>query len=557
MTESTKVLLVDDQARNLDALEAILEGCDYELVRAGSADEALLHLLKTDFAAIVCDIKMPGIGGIELAQLIKARKRTQHIPILFLTAHTPEQEEMLQGYNVGAVDYLTKPINPEILRLKLGVFVDLFRKTLALAEANQALADEVAQREQAQDELRAAKDELELRVQQRTAELTSANTALETANSAKDHFLAVLSHELRTPLTPVLAVVQDLLRGESLASNVRESLDMVHRNVELEARLIDDLLDLTRISRGKVELQRSDVDVHQILGHAVRTCDADFRSKQISLALKLDANGTVVHGDRARLLQVFWNLLKNAAKFTPPGKQVEVRTSNPSDGQLQVEVIDTGIGIEPQRLGSIFNAFDQGNTDITRKYGGLGLGLSIGKALVELHGGTITASSEGADCGSCFAVELSTVDAATAAEPADLQPPSNGARAADRTVRLLFVEDHADTSAIMSRLLASMGYNVTTADGVTAALRAFDASSCPFDVVISDIGLPDGSGLDLMRQLRARCPEMVGIAMSGFGMEEDRRRSKEAGFTAHLTKPIDLAKLSEVLDQSVLQPASK
>jgi len=562
MNEKPSILLVDDQERNLDALEAILSSTGYELVRARSADEALLALIKCDFAAIVCDIRMPGVDGIELAEMIKRRKRSQHIPILFLTAHTIEEEDLLRGYEVGAVDYLSKPIKPEILRLKLGVFVELFRKTRALAQTNQALAEEVERRWHIQEALRIAKKELEQRVEERTAELTAANCALreskesaERANRAKDHFLAVLSHELRTPLTPVLATVQELLRAANVAPDLREKLDMINRNIELESRLIDDLLDLTRISRGKMELQRSKVDVHHILEHALRTCDADFRSKAITVHALYKARQTHMMGDRARLLQVFWNLLKNAAKFTPSGKTVEVLTSNTPDNKLRIQVRDTGIGIESARLNSVFNAFEQGNVGITRNYGGLGLGLSIGKALVELHGGTIQASSEGIDRGSCFTVELPIeITASCGADDADGDAPGAGHMSHARLLpyrRLLLIEDHDDTSRVLQRLLRTIGYDVTTADSVTAALRTCRAAPQPFDIVISDLGLPDGSGLDFMRQFRASYPFVPAIVVSGFGMEEDRLRSLNAGFFAHLTKPIDITTLQSTIEQAI------
>jgi signal transduction histidine kinase len=553
MNEPASILLVDDQDRNLDALEAILGSSGYRLVRARSADEALLALLKGDYAAIVCDIRMPGVGGIELAQMIKQRKRSEHIPIVFLTAHTIEDEELLLGYGAGAVDYLSKPINPEVLRLKLGVFVELFRKTRALAHANQALADEVIQRQRAEENLRLAKEELEQRVEARTTELT-------VANRAKDHFLAVLSHELRTPLTPVLATVQNLLHDPAVPPQLQESLDVIHRNVELEARLIDDLLDLTRISRGKMELQRSNVDIHQVLEHAVRTCDADFREKNIALHVSLNACQTHVLGDRARLLQVFWNLLKNAAKFTPIGKSVEVRTTDAPGNLIRVEVRDTGIGIDPASIDSIFNAFEQGNATTTRKYGGLGLGLSIGKTLVELHGGTIVASSSGLGQGACFTLELPVGSMPAATPPQDAAAsiverigPNHDHPASPR--RLLLIEDHPDTCHVMRRLLCSAGYDVTAAQSVAEALHACQHAPKPFDVVVSDLGLPDGSGLDFMRQFRAHSPTIPAIALSGFGMEDDRLRSLDAGFVAHLTKPVDLPSLQSKIEEVISQAA--
>jgi hypothetical protein len=391
-------------------------------------------------------------------------------------------------------------------------------------------------------------------------ELRKLKESAERANRAKDHFLAVLSHELRTPLTPVLATVQDMLRDRGIPSEMAERLDIIHRNVELEARLIDDLLDLTRISRGKMELQRSDVDVHQILEHALRTCDEDFRSKNISVHVSLKATRTHVMGDRGRLLQIFWNVLKNAAKFTPSGQSVEVHTNDAPDHLIRIDVRDTGIGIEPATLNSIFNAFEQGSITTTRKYGGLGLGLSISKTLVELHGGAITAMSDGIGQGACFTLEF---PAETASKSPHRAPEAGASMVehlnADRPMssrRLLLIEDHPDTCQVMQRLLRSAGYEVTAAETLAAALRACKDTPKPFDIVVSDLGLPDGSGLDFIRQFRISCPDTPAIALSGFGMEDDRLRSLDAGFVAHMTKPVDLSALQSKIEEVISQASA-
>ena len=295
---------------------------------------------------------------------------------------------------------------------------------------------------------------------------------------------------------------------------------------------------------------------------ALRVCDADFRSKNIAVQVFLEATQTHVTGDRARLLQVFWNVLKNAAKFTPVGQSVDVRTTNESDRSIRMAVRDTGIGIEPTTLHSIFNAFEQGSISTTRKYGGLGLGLSISKTLVELHGGTITATSEGIGHGACFTLELPVGNLSPASEISGAPDTADSimerldtSRPAESR-RLLLIEDHPDTCQVMQRLLRSAGYEVTAAENLAEAFRACRDTPKPFDIVVSDLGLPDGSGLDFMRQFRLNSPSTPAIALSGFGMEDDRLRSLDAGFVAHMTKPVDLSALQSKIEEVILQASA-
>lgn len=371
-------------------------------------------------------------------------------------------------------------------------------------------------------------------------ELRQAKAAAEEASSAKDHFLAVLSHELRTPLTPVLTATQLMEMDGDLPPSVREHIAMIRRNVELEARLIDDLLDLTRISRGKLELHLAPVDLHDKVQHVVQICDSEIRARQIKLTLDLMAARPVVQADPARLQQMLWNLLKNAVKFTPEGGSIRISTRN-ADGWMIVTVEDSGIGIEPEALQRIFNAFEQGGREVTRLFGGLGLGLSITRGLVELHHGSISATSQGKGRGAAFTMELPLAAAGAVASPGGSQRPAPGHR---RGFRVLLVEDHADTRRIMTRVLERFGHAVQSADSVAGGLRVAQAGE--FDVLVCDIGLPDGSGHDLVRQVRAKWP-MRAIALSGFGQDEDLRRSQEAGFSAHLTKPVNLTHLEATI----------
>jgi PAS domain S-box-containing protein len=395
--------------------------------------------------------------------------------------------------------------------------------------------------------------------------LQLAKEAAEGANRTKDQFLAALSHELRTPLMPVLMSAEALAADLSLPPPVRGELEMIRRNVEVEKRLIDDLLDLTRIARGKMQLNCQATDVHQVIQHALSAVKEEIRGKSLQLTADLRAAERLVWGDSGRLQQVFSNLLKNAAKFTPTGGSIAVRTRNSPEGKvlspecghrdselgtqhsaLIVEVSDTGIGIEPQLLPRLFHPFEQGGTDMTQRFGGLGLGLAICKTLVDLHQGTIGVSSAGRDKGATFRVELPTVPAPAAAPP----PAPEGAPTLGRRLRILLVEDHPSTANVLARLLRLLEHQVEVADSVGSALAL--ASEGHFDLIISDLGLPDGSGLDLMRRLQSMSPT-PGIALSGYGMEEDLKRSHEAGFAEHLIKPVSM----KVMERAIARLAGE
>lgn len=404
--------------------------------------------------------------------------------------------------------------------------------------------------------------------------LRAANRTAEAANAAKDRFLAALSHELRTPLAPVLLTLSSYESDERLPAQVRDDLRTARRNVALEAHLIDDLLDLNRVAAGKLTLRADPIDVATVVDDALRSCEADAVDKGIEIVTRLDAlrGDVTVTGDAGRLQQVFWNLLKNAIKFTPKGGKVTVHAALASDARnenrpvVRVAFEDTGIGIAPDAIGRIFDAFEQADDEVTKRFGGLGLGLPIARAITAMHGGTLRATSEGSDRGAQLVVELPVSDAVVPrAVAASATPPvvASPGRAASTTVpgvvrhdgkRLLVVEDHPDTARLLARLLRAQGFTVTTANNAADARTAFEvgrANGEPFDLVLSDIGLPDETGYDLMRSIRTLDGATVGIAMSGFGMEEDLRRSREAGFAEHLVKPVGLDRLLEAIARNV------
>ncbi|HVF70804.1 MAG TPA: ATP-binding protein [Chthoniobacterales bacterium] len=372
-------------------------------------------------------------------------------------------------------------------------------------------------------------------------ELLKAKRAAESANIAKDQFLAALSHELRTPLSPVLMMSTAMELDPAVPAEVREQAGIIRRNAELEARLIDDLLDLSRIRHGKLTLVRGPVDIHNLLAETEEIVRSEGTSKRVLITFEKNATHCCVNGDAARLQQVFWNIIKNAVKFTPSGGQVRVVTSN-ADGELIVRVIDTGMGIAPEALPKIFDAFQQGNL-ATGSFGGLGLGLAITRAIVQLHGGKIVAESEAVGRGATFSVALRTIPT-----PLSAPPPADPVLAVKRgNLRLLLVEDHDSTREVLSRILQRSGHQVHGA-GTGAEAVELLKSAGPFDAVISDLGLPDRNGFELLAEIRAIQPELPAIALSGYGMDEDVKRAKQAGFIAHLVKPVPFDQLRALLD---------
>jgi CheY-like chemotaxis protein len=371
-------------------------------------------------------------------------------------------------------------------------------------------------------------------------ELETQHARLEAANHAKDRFLAMLSHELRTPLTPVMSLASSLAERNDLSPELREDFETILRNVTLEATLIDDLLDITRISRGKLQLHAGDVDVHDLLRNALQICGSDGLEKGVEVALELGAARHFVRGDAARLSQAFWNLIKNAIKFTPSGGKVVIRSVDLPRERLRVEVTDTGVGIAAESLSRIFEAFEQGDASITRQFGGLGLGLAISKTLVEAHGGHIGASSDGAGRGAQFTVELQAVHPVEAPET----EPGEGRDGAARRLKILLVDDHVDSARVLQKLLRADGHEVETATSLAGARRRLIETAV--DLLISDVGLPDGNGLDLMRAVPGEAA-MKGIALSGYGSDDDVRRSLAAGFATHLTKPVPISRLRQAI----------
>jgi PAS domain S-box-containing protein len=681
LSDPINILIVDDEPINLTVLETVLEDPAYKLVRAESVDQALMALMTNEFALLILDVRMPGMTGFELATLIKQRKKTEQIPIIFLTAYYNEDQHVLEGYSSGAVDYLHKPINATVLRSKVSVFANLYRQTRELERVNRKLNAEVAVRRETQHGLQELNRTLEQRVKTRTnallertrvleaaqeqlraaatqfqgladaapgfiwstdaqgrftfmsrrfevltgltlqdlrhddwqqvlhpderaaatelfleairnrsplngrmrvrrtdggycwiessavpllddspdappnfrgligvsmdvSELVEAEQELREADQRKDEFLATLAHELRNPLAPIRHAVQIMRTKGIVEPAVANLRDIIDRQVSSMARMVDDLLDVSRISRGKLELRKSRVTLQQVIENAVETCRPLIEKNRQQLEVTLPAKPLVLDADLTRLSQVFANLLNNASKYSEADGRIRLMAEERGN-ELIVSVVDSGVGIPTEQLTKVFEMFAQGQSDHRGSGGGLGIGLSLVKRLVELHSGRVTVKSDGPGQGSEFLVHLplagghslssSQEHAASAAPVAHL--------------RVLVVDDSEDAALTLATLLELSGHDLHVAHSGEQALVVAEAARP--NVVVLDLGLPQLSGYEVCQQIRQQewGRQMTVIALTGWGQEKDRQRTREAGFDYHLVKPADPGALLQLLDR--------
>lgn len=654
-TAKVSVLLVDDSAENLLALSSVLRDNDYELVLARSGQEALKHVLLKEFAVILLDVRMPEMDGFEVARNLKQRARSRHIPIIFLTAEASDVENVYLGYSIGAVDYLQKPLEANIVRAKVAIFVELHQKSLQILDQSNRLLE--AERRQAEYELHVMRERSEKRYNEmanaiphilwtttvdgttefmnsRFEDVTgisssnisdvlsfsnflhiqdaltfknrwnelqsqSVNSSLEVrlrsrdetlyrwhlccivperdaenkivgwiftltdiheqkiATRAKDEFLATLSHELRTPLNVMLGWVE-LLKSEKLSQEEFDStILMMDRNVRLLITLINDLLDVSRIITGKLQLDLKPVCMRGVVDSVVNSLQLASEEKEISLLKHYETETYFVEGDFARLQQVVWNLLSNAIKFTPTQGHVDV-TIKKEDGKVLFIVKDSGKGIAPDFIHHVFDKFLQEDSTTTRNEGGLGLGLAIVRQLVDLHNGNVSASSDGRGKGSTFVVCLNECDVKpevlAATSTIDIQRA--GATSTDanglKDVRILLVDDAPDVRFLLGRILSCFGANVTMAGSAEEALKHF--YEAPPDLLVSDIGMPERDGISLIREIRSFESQnsvtkpLPAIALTAYAREEERARVLEAGFHIHVAKPVEAGSLKKALE---------
>jgi two-component system, sensor histidine kinase len=531
------ILIVDDNPANIIAVEAALTDLDLSVVRAHSGSDALRVLLERDVALVLLDVKMPTMDGLETARLIRERKRTRYTPIIFMTAYGRSDQEILAAYQLGAVDFLFKPIVAEVLRAKVGVFVELERRAAELTRQAELLREH--ERREHERALEAGRRQWEQEaLKQRMAELAE-------ADRRKDEFLAILGHELRNPLAPIVSGL-DLMRTKFLSRpDVDEALTRIHGRMQRQVghltRLVDDLLDVARINSGKIELRRAPVTLEDVVEHAVAESRELVAERKHRLDLDVPAEPLVLLADGVRLTQVLTNLLNNAARYTDPGGVIRL-TARVDGAQVEIEVSDNGRGVSAAILPSIFDAFVQ---ERERGGGGLGLGLALVKRLIDLHGGSVQAHSEGAGKGSRFAVRLPLPDPselAALARPSVPPPRTNSTE----PLEVVLVEDNDDVRNTLQELLRALGHSTAVAaDGETGAKLIVATDP---DVAFVDLDLPGIDGFQVAAKVRADLGKNVRlIAVSGFGQDSDRRRVYQAGFDAHLVKPVDMQTLVNIL----------
>lgn len=510
-----RVLLLAPTERDTEASRAVLGAAGIACTRCDHL-ELLCEEIQAGAGAVIVPEEIVLADGPErLAQAIRCQPVWSDLPVIVLSRTGMESPAVRKAMaTLGNVSLIERPV-------RVTTLLSVVRTALRAREKQYQVRDHLEARERTEQQLRDAKAEAE------------------EANRSKDQFLAALSHELRTPLSPVVMTIGSWLADKTIPAHFREEIEMVRRNVDLETKLIDDLLDVSRAASGKLRLRIETVNIHRVLDHVLTVCESDRFAKRLGVVTDYRATSDAVRGDAGRLHQVFWNVLKNAIKFSEEGGEIRVSTQDAGPGRVRVLVSDNGIGIPADVLPRLFNAFEQGDSGVTRRFGGLGLGLAISKAVVDLHGGSIHAESEGHEKGATFVVELNTTQMS-------MEAPSTPAQSGreSRQMRILLVEDHSDTATTLSRLLVASGHSVRTARTVEGALRLAKQES--FDLLLSDIGLPDATGYDLMRQVSST-HRLPGIAMSGYGMDDDIRKSREAGFSEHLVKPITYTQLEQAL----------
>lgn len=547
------ILVVDDTLENLTAIEVALDDLDYRLVKVQSGKEALRRLLKQDFALILLDVQMPTMSGFETARLIRARDRSKHVPIIFITAYDRDDAEVLEAYRLGAVDFLLKPIQPEILKAKASVFVELQRRTQEVErQAEQIRAHIMQERENwlAEQRSRMEADALKRRLEEQrmhAAELETLNRRLEEDDRRKDEFIAVLGHELRNPLAPLVNGLELLeIANEDAVERARAAM---RRQVDHLIRLVDDLLDMSRVSRGKIELRKSRVRTGDVLDQAISLATPLIAERGHELCTHREGEEIRVDGDEVRLTQVLANLLSNAARYTEPGGRLELTCAPRGDG-VELIVKDNGRGIPRELLPRVFDLFVQER----QGGGGLGIGLTLVKQLVHMHRGQVEAHSEGTGHGSEFRVWLpACADQSLGDEARDRNeevPTTLPEAGRTRALNVALVEDNDDVRVLMGEVLESWGHDVcqaaTGAIGVDLILRERP------DIAFIDIGLPDMDGYELARQVRAALgsKKPLLVALSGFGQRRDRERAQHAGFDDHLAKPASPADLKRLLGEA-------
>lgn len=504
------VLLVDDLEENLLSLDALLRQEGLIILKARSGTEALELLLKHEVALALMDVQMPGMDGFELAELMRGSERTRRIPIIFLTAGSDDWQRRFRSYEAGAVDFLQKPIESDILRSKVRVFLDLYRQRQI--------------------------------VSQQRDELSRYADALKLADQRKDVFLATLAHELRNPLAPIRNGLQ-VIRMTDNEKVINQVEDMMERQINHMVRLIDDLLDVSRISQGKIVLRKEKIRLSDILESAIEGSRPLIERSNHTLSVNVPDEELWFYADLTRVAQIIGNLLNNSAKYTKEGGAIRLDVQVEGSMAL-ISVTDNGLGIREDMLPRVFDLFTQVDNNLERAQGGLGIGLALVRELVQMHGGSIFASSPGLEQGSTFTVKLPLAEAL---EAKDNTETKSVAAQEQQTLQVMVVDDNIDSAKTIGWMLEMMGHEPSL---VHSGAEAIDmARETTPDAILLDIGLPGMSGYDVCKTLRAdpAFKQTLMIAQTGWGQERDRAQAKDAGFDHHMTKPISFDQLSALL----------
>jgi signal transduction histidine kinase len=542
-----KILAVDDVESNLTALEALLGDADWTVVRASSGVAALEALRKEQFSLVLLDVQMPEMDGFDTAAAIRAEEKAGPIPIMFLTAYDATQDKLAKAYAVGASELLQKPIDPAALRAKVRTIADLWRRIEDVRRQAEKDHQEqlIAERVRWETHRRVERETEELRQHAADQESVAAaehraRVEAEETSRLKDDFLATLSHELRTPLNAILGWTALLRKRQFEAAALERAVDVIERNAKAQAKLIDDMLDISRIVAGKLRLELQPVLLPPLVERVVESFRPAAEQKSLSITLNVDQNVPAVSADPDRLQQIVSNLISNAVKFTPNGGHVDVRLAQQADAAV-LQVSDDGIGIPADFLPHAFDRFRQRDGAPTRAYGGLGIGLALARHLAELHGATIAVQSGGAGSGAVFTLSVPIPAAASIPHPQKSDLPFAAPAASLANVRVLVVDDEPDAREVARQLLEDAGAVVATAVNARTGLEQL-AAFHP-DVVVSDIGMPETDGHAFMRQIRRLPAERGGqtpaVALTAYASPDDARRAREAGFQVFLAKPLD------------------
>jgi signal transduction histidine kinase len=569
-TEKVNILLVDDQPARLLSYETILAELGQNLICVRSGEEALATLMKNEIALVLLDVSMPGMDGFETAGLIHDHPRFERMPIIFVTGVHDTEFDRLKGYKLGAVDYVSIPVVPEILRSKVSVLVELYSQRQELEELNRSLESANAQLEQANTTLQAEKtralEALNRDLQAANADLAATNRALQAeigeraraesalleADRQKDEFLAILAHELRNPLAPIRNAVEIMARIAIDNPRLKWARDVIDRQAHHLTRLVDDLLDISRITRGTIRLTQAPLTIGTILERTLEAVQPIIAEHGHELSVDCPDSSLTVRGDLTRLVQVLGNLLNNAAKYTHSGGRIHLAV-RAGESHAEFSVKDNGIGISAESLPRLFNLFSRLDSSTAHTPGGLGIGLALARRLVEMHLGEVTVRSDGPGFGSEFIVRLPLLRESDAWIPAEA-PPHDSHRS-DARRRILIADDNPDALESLALLLECSGHEVwKAANGAEACDLA--AQRRP-QLALLDLGMPVLDGYETARRIREQPwgREITLVALSGWGQHADVQRSRESGFDSHLVKPASFAALARMLDR--LEPENR